>query len=371
MINVLHINLSPLGKGGIERLLVDFFRYFRGQDIQHQFCILNSHNEISRGLLDEGCVIDSMDRATKGFDWRLYGRLYRHLKRRRPDIVHIHGNPGLTFGVPAAMCAGIKNIVYTCHFSRSGHSRLKHRALGTLLNRTSACIAVSHAARDVLVADYHQRAERVQVIYNGVDMKKFAPAAQADHSAKLTVGFCGVFRPEKQIPLLIRSFASVVKSGISAKLLLVGDGPEMPACREAVATCGIHDEVEFAGSQSDVQPFLQRMDLFVLPSREEAMPVALLEAMSQGCAVIGSNVGGIPEVIEHEVSGLLVPSGDEAALSAALLGLASDSVLQSRYGRSARLRVEEKFSLTAMMESYAELYRGLTSNQTTLKACLA
>jgi glycosyltransferase involved in cell wall biosynthesis len=370
MIKVLHINLSPLGKGGIERLLVDFFRYFRGQDIQHQFCILNGHNEISRGLLHEGCVIDSMNRATDGFDWRLYGRLYLHLKSCRPDIVHIHGNPGLMFGVPAALCAGINKIVYTCHFSRSGHSKLRHRVLGMLLNRTSACIAVSRAARDVLVADYHQRAERIQVIYNGVDIAKWASAIHADRGNKLTVGFCGVFRPEKQIPILIRSFASLLKAGNAAKLLLIGDGPEMQVCREVVANCGIHADVEFAGSQSDVQPFLRRIDVFVLPSREEAMPVALLEAMSQGCAAVGSNVGGIPEVIQHDVSGVLIPSGDEGALSAALLRLASDPALRARYGRLARLRVEERFSLTAMMESYAELYRGLISNSIILKASL-
>jgi glycosyltransferase involved in cell wall biosynthesis len=361
MINVAHINLSPLGKGGIERLLVEFFRYFQGHDIQNQFCILDSHNEMSRALVQDGCVIESMERSAKGFDWRVYSRLLRYLRRSKPDIVHIHGNPGLMFGVPAALCAGIKNIVYTCHFSRSRHSRLRHRVLGSLLNRAKACIAVSQAAKDVLVEHYHQSGDRIRIIHNGVDTKKFVPSSDLWLRKELTVGFCGVFRPEKQIPLLISSVAPLLKQGKVKKLLLVGDGPEMDQCRRAATDLGVQNETEFAGAHADVRPYLRRMDIFVLPSREEAMPVALLEAMSHGCAVVGSQVGGIPEVIEDGVSGLVIPEGNEAALTSRLCDLANDEELRHRYGRAARQRVEDSFSLDAMMDGYAQLYREVAS----------
>lgn len=363
MIDIVHINLSPLGKGGIERLLVEFYHYFHGKDMHHRFCILNSHNEVSLGLVNRGCVIDSMERSARGFDWGLYLRLYKFLKKSKPDIVHIHGNPGLLFGVPAARCAGIENIVYTCHFSQSGHSWLRHRLLGSLLSRTSARIAVSRAAQRVLVEEYHQPAERIQVIYNGVDTGRFAPSTRASRDGECTIGFCGVFRPEKQIPLLIRSVASMRRSGIGVKLLLVGDGPELRVCQETVADCGIRESVVFAGSQVDVQPFLAQMDIFVLPSREEAMPVALLEAMAQGCAAVGSNVGGIPEVIEDGFSGELVPSGNEFALTESLRRLVQDRELREQYGRAARARIENHFSLPAMMESYADLYQRLMQKQ--------
>ena len=358
---VMHVNLSPPGKGGIERLLVDFYDHLNDAEFEIGLCILGDESEVGRQLAARGCPLWTMHRRTAGFDWSLYPRLAALMRAQRPDVVHIHGNPGLTFGVPAARWAGVRNIVYTCHFSVSSHSAARHAFLGGLLRLVPVHVAVSQAARQVLVDRYYAAPAGVQVVYNGVDLDRFACTPPAT-SGPVAIGFCGVFRPEKQLHLLIEAFARLRQRGVPARLLLVGDGPTMAQCRAAAEREGVSSEVEFAGEQTDVRPFVQRMDVFVLPSREEALPVALLEAMALGKAVVASAVGGIPEVVVDSESGLLVPSGDVQRLADALQHLATDPERRRELADNARRRVEARFSLDAMMAQYAAIYRRLAGS---------
>lgn len=353
---IVHINLSPPGNGGIERLLVDFLRVGQSQGHAVEACVLGSLNAVSQDLINEGYRITALDRSTNGFDWTLHARLAKFLRREKFDVVHLHGNPGVTFGVPAALLSGRWATVYTCHFSESKYPWWRHRLLGSLLDCTRAKVAVSSAARDVLVAKYHQPADHVRVIYNGVDLERFAPRESVEPD-KLTFGFCGVLRPEKQVPLLIRCFADLLKTGVNARLSIVGDGVEMPRCRETVSQCGIENHVIFHGLQKDIRPFVREMDVFCLPSSQEAMPVALLEAMALGCTPVASDVGGIAEVVEHATSGLLVPSGDAERWFDALCTVARDAGQRHAYSQAARARIEAKFSLREMMSQYDALYR--------------
>ncbi|MBI1345273.1 glycosyltransferase [bacterium] len=353
---IVHINLSPPGNGGIERLLVDFLRVGKSQGHDVEACVLGSLNAVSQDLIGEGYRITALNRSTQGFDWTLHARLAAFLRREKFDVVHIHGNPGVTFGVPAALLSGRWATVYTCHFSESKYPWWRHRLLGSLLDCTRAKVAVSSAARDVLVSKYHQSVDGVRIIYNGVDLERFTPRA-GTNSEELTFGFCGVLRPEKQVPLLIRCFAEMLKTGVKARLSIVGDGVEMSRCRQTVAECGIEDRVIFHGLQKDIRPFVREMDVFCLPSSQEAMPVALLEAMALGCTPVASDVGGIAEVVEHESSGLLVPSGDEARWFEALCTVAHDPGQRRTFSQTARTRIETKFSLREMMSQYDALYQ--------------
>jgi glycosyltransferase involved in cell wall biosynthesis len=356
---VLHVNLSPPGKGGIERLLVDFVHRLHSDEFEISLCILGRESETSRELSRHGCKVWCLGRSEDRFDWDLYPRLVRLLSDYRPDVVHIHGNPGLLFAVPAARWVGLQRLVYTCHFSRSGHSWGKHALLGSLLRLVPVRVAVSRAAQRVLAEHYHLPPSMVEVVYNGVDLDRFQPRQHRGSSASAApvIGFCGVFRPEKQIPLLIEAFARLRGEGRSARLLLVGDGPTMAECSEKVRRYDIEEHVTFAGEQVDVVPFMGQMDIVVLPSREEAMPVALLEAMALGKAVVASDIGGVPEIVEDGVSGLLVRAGDVEQLCSVLGRVLADDGARGRLGEGARRRIEARFSVTRMMGTYAEIYR--------------
>ena len=356
---IVHVNLSPPGYGGIERLLIDFLRYFRGTDFDVELCILGKENELSSTLLADGYHIAHLGRRPGSVDWHLWRRLGRHLAERRCDIVHLHGNPGLMFGVPATRLYARARIVYTCHFSQSPHSFLKHAMLGMLLNSVDRRVAVSRAARDILVQKYHQRSQTIQIIHNGVDTDSFRYCERDAAARHVVIGFCGLFRREKQIPRLLDSVSALQREGLPVRLSLIGDGPEFTLCRDRAVALGLNGIVTFHGTVPDVRQLISEMDVFVLPSREEAMPVALLEAMAVGCAPVASKVGGIPEVIEHERSGVLVSPDDANALTDTLRRLVTDRTDRLRLGAAARKRIEAEFSLAAMMSNYIELYRGL------------
>lgn len=361
LMRIVHVNLSPPGYGGIERLLVDFLRYFRGTEFDVELCVLDRENDVSLRLSAEGYHITHLARRAGTVDWRLWRRLGRHLAERRCDVVHLHGTPGLMFGVPAARMYGRTRIVYTCHFSQSTYSYLKHAVLGVLLRNVDRCVAVSHAAREVLAVKYHQRREAIQIIHNGVDTRAFGYRSPDTVARSVVVGFCGLFRSEKQIPRLLDSVAVLRRDGLPVRLSLIGDGAEFEVCRDRAIALGLENIVTFHGMVSDVRQLVSDMDVFVLPSKEEAMPVALLEAMAVGCAPVASAVGGIPEVIEHGRSGLLVSPDDTNALTDAIRRLVTNPVERLQIGAEARKKIEAEFSLDAMMSSYARLYRDLYS----------
>jgi len=356
---ILHLHLTAPGKGGIERLLVDFFDQLNGTAFRVSMGILAGPSATAQELAERGCGIEYLHRRTDRFDWGLFPKLVRLLRRHRPDVIHMHTPAALLFGVPAARWLGIRALVYTCHASEPTRSALQFALVGGLLRLVPARVAVSATARRLLANHCRVPSASVQIVYNGVDLDRFAPPTDDGASAAPVIGFCGVFRPEKQLPVLIAAFAQMRKQGLPARLLLVGDGPTMPECRARAEQCGVARDVTFAGEQADVRAFLRQMDVFVLPSRNEAMPVALLEAMAMERAVVASNVGGIPEIVTDGATGLLTPAGDETQLSSALMRLVTDASLRRRLGAAARQRVEEHFSLDAMMAQYAAIYRRL------------
>jgi glycosyltransferase involved in cell wall biosynthesis len=143
------------------------------------------------------------------------------------------------------------------------------------------------------------------------------------------------------------------------KLFLIGDGPLRPSLESRGASLGLGDGIVFTGVRADVAPLLAMLDVVVVPSHTEGMSNALLEAMAMGRAVIATAVDGNLDVVSDGVTGLLVPPRDPAALAAALVRLVDDPERARQMGRAARARIEEAFTLQAMVASHEELYRGL------------
>jgi glycosyltransferase involved in cell wall biosynthesis len=144
---------------------------------------------------------------------------------------------------------------------------------------------------------------------------------------------------------------------MTLRLLVAGDGPQRAALAEQAAGLGIGGVVRFLGMCSDPAPVYAAADVFALPSQEEGLPNALLEAMASARAVVASAVGGVPAIVEHERTGLLVAPCDPDALAAALARLAADPPLRERLGHAARRYVAQHHSLSAMIDAHAALYR--------------
>jgi len=171
------------------------------------------------------------------------------------------------------------------------------------------------------------------------------------------VGTVGRLSAEKDYPLLVRAFARFRVRNPKSLLVIVGDGREEQAIRHAADECGVSEVCLLPGVQHDIPAWLQCMNVFCLSSEQEGTSVTLLEAGACGLPAVVTDVGGNGEVVQDEITGLVVPCGDADALSRAFERLAADASLREKMGRKARSRISEDYSVKRMVESYVEVYR--------------
>jgi glycosyltransferase involved in cell wall biosynthesis len=200
---------------------------------------------------------------------------------------------------------------------------------------------------------------RVHTIYNGVDLARFSPA-KGRGDPPMVFAAAHLIR-HKGLHLLVDAFAQLRHP---ARLRIAGDGPEAPVLRRQAARLGIAERVQFLGLRDDVDRLLRECEVFVHPATwGEAFGLTVAEAMACGRSVVASAIGGIPELIEHGVSGILVPPGDAAALTRELERLIADPSLRERLGRSARQRVEQKFDIDASVRAHLRFCEAFARRQ--------
>lgn len=293
------------------------------------------------------------------------------LLRPRPKLIHAH-----EFISPAtvALLAGrvLKiPIVVTPH--RSGEKGDVHKMARKLGGPARLRALIKAASKFVVINDRFKQelfeagveAARIVYIPNGVDTKRFAvPSADLKLARRVEAGvpvdaqvavFTGRFAPVKNLSLLLSVWAHYRQQNPGAELLLVGGGEEEERLR-TMAGEGVH----FMGSVTDVLPYLQMADIFVLPSFMEGVSVALLEAMSCGLVPLLTDVGGAREVATHGENAWLIPSNDGDALLAGVAALFEDRQMLIERGQAARRRVVEKFSIQAAAKQLSDLYFELT-----------
>ena len=199
----------------------------------------------------------------------------------------------------------------------------------------------------------------IEVIPNFVDIDFFHPSAARNRKrGEGKAVHVSNFRPVKRVPWLIRAF-DLATRGTAATLTLVGDGPDQRTCRELVRDLGIGKRVRFLGERDALPEVLAQADVFALTSSEESFGLSALEAMSCGTPVVATRVGGVAEVVEDGVSGLLTGPDDLEEFAKRLRSLLFDADLGERLGIAARRSAEERFDRNRVVERYEDLYRRL------------
>lgn len=303
-------------------------------------------------------------RYTRRSDLLLALRIARLIEKTKPDVVHCHCFTMNTAGALGAALAGVPSIgtVHGAIYDLDTRSRRVGYRLAAMLHKRM--VAVSR----YLGAEMHQRTRmpksKIEVIYNGVP----TPDATNDGAngirkelgldgSDFVVGSVGMFRPEKGHSDLVEAFAIAQKRVPGMKLLLVGDG----RCRDELARrareLDLDGAVRIEGARSDVAQVLKAIDVFALPSHTEGLSIATIEAMSCGTPVVVTDCGGPTEIVNHEVTGLVVPPCDTQAMSEAIVRMAGDSTLRECLRSNGRARVRDSFSLERMLQSYDRLYR--------------
>ena len=292
-------------------------------------------------------------------------KLAAFIRRRNIRLVHTFDYPLTVFAVPAARLFTGALVLS----SQRGHRSLippGYRRLVRLTDHLVDGIVVNcEFVRRHLECDEHISVSKIRVCYNGVDAGEFCPGESGWPSRPrpetrladaLIVGVVAALRPEKNVPMLLEAFASLRRDTRLLKLVVVGSGPVLPALKHQAAALGIAADCTFVPGTAHVRDWLRSIDLFVLPSRSEALSNSLMEAMACGCCALASEVGGNPELVQHLETGMLFDSGDVSGLTAALETLIDNESLRRRLADSGMRRIRERFSIRSAAEQMGQIY---------------
>lgn len=283
-----------------------------------------------------------------------------YLAANHIQLVHAFDTPTDIFAVPVARWAGVP--VLSSQLWQSDVIPGLYRFLVRQTHRLADAVVVnSDAVRRHLIEREGVPASRVFLNHNGVETGVFHPGGRQKPDilagASVVAGTVCALRPEKRVDLLIRAFARVCDAHPDALLLIVGSGPTEPELLQLASQLQIGNRLRMVPRQQDVAGWMRAIDLFVLSSDSESFPNALLEAMACGCSVIGSRVGGVPELIADGVSGLLFDPGSEDQLAAHLETLLSQHGLRKQLAAEAARRAREEFSMGAVVNRMEALYQ--------------
>jgi glycosyltransferase involved in cell wall biosynthesis len=289
----------------------------------------------------------------------------------RYDVLHVNMYVPRSRIALMAYAAYPARVVFVDHTSGPVPSTApRERPLAALLKRAADAVTMVRVDSIAGVSDYVRERnmkrwrlppERVRTIYNGVDTRRFLskeeffstspqPVAVAPERVQLTT--VAYLIKEKGVDSLVRAIARM-EHGARVHLRVVGDGPELPRLKALAESLGLGERVEFAGLRDDVHALLGKTDIFVHPAIwAEAFGLTIAEAMSNGCAVVASRIGGIPELIAHGQTGLLFEPGNVADLAQQLDQLVQHPELRRSLGRAARARTEERFNLSSCAEQH-------------------
>lgn len=295
--------------------------------------------------------------------------LSRLMSAKRWDVVHTHGNKAGTIARPLARRHGLPVVhsphgfAYLSQRQRPRRGMELRRALTLGIERalapcSSVILCASSDDRDNALRDRVARPDRLVVVHNGADPVPAEPdeALLALRGQGPLVGFLARLHEQKDPLAFVAAIAALTARGVPVKAALVGDGPLAGEVRARVAAEGLEAHVAVLPFGGSAGPALAAFDVYVLPSRWEVFGITLLEAMAASLPVVATAVGGIPEVVENERTGLLVPLGDSAALVAAIERLVGDEGLRRRLGKAGRERWQARFRTAAMVDGVEAAY---------------
>lgn len=314
------------------------------------------HSPITERMEAKGIVVLYLGKKS-GLDVLVIRKLYNIMIDYRIDIVHTHRYV-MQYAIPAAIMAGVKVRIHTVHNIASKEVDGYRKIIAHFFYRYNNVVPVSISPKiqDTVVEQYHIKRQETPIVYNGSDLSRCIVKADYKPSKPFRIVHVGRFNPQKNHEAIIDAVEKLKKEGLKVHVDLVGGAGNEEERKLEVIQRGLGNEFGFCGLQENVYPYLANADCFILPSLYEGMPVTLIEAMGCGMPIIASAVGGVPDMVENEISGLLIlPTASE--LVSAIKRLISDDVLREKLGKNALLK-SAQFSAKQMFEGYDKIYIG-------------
>ncbi len=366
--------------GGGPRFLRTLVRYLHGRG-HHAQVIVDRDGPLADELVRDGIAVTDLPLASARLLPTCLPRLVGAIRRVRPQIVHLHGQPAGFWGALAARLAGVRRLVYSAQFP-AFHADFDpwRRIRNQVVERVSVALAsqvvcLSRADRSEFQRRRLAPPERLAHIPNCVDQAFFRAPSAAPATPRLVdlpvgasvVGFVGRLTDQKGVEDLIRALPLIRAARPEAHAVIAGEGPLRRAL-EALARTLAGDAATFTGALEDPLPVFQLSRVLVVPSHFEPLGIVAAEALALGKPVVATRVGGLPEIVEHEVTGLLIPPRDPAALAEAVCRLLKGKGLARDIGARGREMARRLFSEEAVLPRYERLYLELLDNRRATRA---
>lgn len=367
---VAHV-LHRFDTGGLENGVVNLINHLPAAAFRHVVIALTEVTEFRKRLQSPDVECIALHKPP-GQGAKIYPQVWRLLRRLQPAIVHSRNLAALEMQ-PAAWAAGVPVRIHGEHGrdveDLDGSSRRYQRIRRLYAPFVHRHVALSQDLAGYLTDRVGIAPGKVQQIYNGVDTRRFHPPTEGpapiggcpfsapDH---WLVGTVGRMQTVKHQTLLARAFVLALQQQPALRkrlrLVLVGDGPLRAQAQALLAAAGVADLAWLPGERSDMPAVMRGLHAFVLPSLAEGISNTILEAMATGLPVLATDVGGNAELVQHALTGLVVPSDDIHAMAQALCQLAQQPQQAARMGVAGRAAVDARFSLQAMVDAYHALY---------------
>ena len=363
---------TQIATGGAQKVLLDQAQWFRqrGHKVSTVF-FYDRDNLLSKWQAVSDFPVIDLRAFRKGAGVIVQGALmikglfslWQLLRREKFDVIETFTHDSNILALPIAWLARVPVRIATHHGVIEGIPRWRERVNAWMVNSNIAhvLVTVSEKTRQLALVE-GVKAERISVIQNGIARVPFEGEHRLEVRRDAGIGAddpfllaVGRLVPVKAHEVLISAISAVLKEFPNAKLGICGDGVLRPNLEAQIKLLDLESAVKLFGEQGNVAKFLFSADVFVLPSRSEGLPMALLEAMSAGLPVVATRLDGVAEVVLEGEHGLFAPIDDSDALANVILQLLRDPSMRARMGTAARRRVDEMYSIDRTGEQYLTL----------------
>jgi L-malate glycosyltransferase len=368
-LKVMHLVLS-LEIGGTERVICDFVRGLDPNGISSIVCCLDEIGHFGRALEQDGYSVYVL-RRKPGIDWSIPGKLAEIAIREGVDLIHAQQYTPFFYALLAKYFLRLierheVRLVFTEHgIPYPYKKKLSHSVLNPILfSGADELLTIAEFTKNNLVKFENFPAKRTKVVYNGVDLSRFAsPVDVLEMKRSLSIpanakaiGIVARLDPVKNHAMLLRTFQRIAAAIPDVYLLVVGDGPENESLTDLCHKLRIEARTLFLGSRDDVPALLRILDVFVLPSFSEGMSTAIIEAMCAGVPVVATRVGGNSEVVRDGFTGYLVEVGHDDEMVDRIVRLLQNDSQRQKMSRLGCQDVETRFTLEKMVSAYTDIY---------------
>lgn len=346
--------------GGLERVMVNCINAMSNEQYQHVVIALTEVSDFSQHLNNDVELYQLNKKSGK--DLASHWRLYKVLRKIRPDILHTYNLAALEYH-PISWLAGVKGHIHAEH-GREINDPLGLNKKHNLLRRLMApfidsFVAVSSDLEQWLINHVGINKKKVKLIRNGINIEKFLATKVASEQLRLI--HVARFNPVKDQQNLLNAFAQLINNNqlqpSDVSLTMVGDGSLYDQLVAQSNALNIQDYVIFTGARNDIPVLLQDADIFVLSSIAEGIPMTILEAMAASLAIISTRVGGLPELVVDDVNGYLVDKQNSEQLAKAMQQYLHCPDKVTQHGQHGLAIIQEQFEESAVIAAYSSLYQ--------------